>query len=70
MKDKLCWVPSKRGLFDVKSYYNVLVPMIALISLVRSIWRNKALLRVAFFAWLTVLGKILTMIILESSMSL
>jgi hypothetical protein len=32
-EDKLCWVPSKRGLFDVRSYYNVLVPMIVLISL-------------------------------------
>jgi hypothetical protein len=32
-EDKLCWVPSKRGLFDVKSYYNVLVPMIALLFL-------------------------------------
>jgi hypothetical protein len=25
-EDKLCWTPSKIGLFDVKSYYNVLVP--------------------------------------------
>jgi hypothetical protein len=24
-KDNLCWVRSKRGLFDVRSYYNVLV---------------------------------------------
>jgi hypothetical protein len=23
--DKLCWPPSKRGLFDVRSFYNVLV---------------------------------------------
>jgi hypothetical protein len=25
-EDKLCWVPSKRGLFNVRSYNNVLVP--------------------------------------------
>jgi hypothetical protein len=24
-EDKLFWVPSKKGLFDVRSYYNVLV---------------------------------------------
>jgi hypothetical protein len=23
-EDKLCWIPSKRRLFDVKSFYNVL----------------------------------------------
>jgi hypothetical protein len=25
-KDKLCWVLSKRGLFDVRLFYNVIVP--------------------------------------------
>jgi hypothetical protein len=33
--DKLHWIPSRRGLFDERSYYNVLVPMITLISLGR-----------------------------------
>jgi len=57
--DKLCWIPS-RGLFDVRSYYNGLVPCDNT-SFLWSIWQNKAPLRVVFFAWSTALGKILTM---------
>ena len=60
-EDKLCWVPSKRGLFDVKSYYNALVPYDYTHLPWRSIWSNKAPLRVVFFAWLPALEKILTM---------
>jgi hypothetical protein len=37
-----------------------LFPMIVLIPL-ESIWRNKVPLIVAFFAWTTTLGKILTL---------
>ena len=58
-EDKLCWVHSKRTLFDVKSYYNVLVPRDSIPFPQRSIWRNKAPLRVVFFAWLAALEKIL-----------
>jgi hypothetical protein len=60
-QDKLCWVPSKKGLFDVKSYYNVLVPYDNTHFLCRSIWWNKAPLRVVFFSWSAALGKILIM---------
>ena len=42
--DKLCWIPSKRGLFDVIFYYKVLVSRES----------------VAFFAWSATLGRILT----------
>jgi hypothetical protein len=58
-EDKLCWVPSKRGLFEVKSFYNVLVPHDSTHFPWRSIWQNKAPLRVVFFSWSAVLGKIL-----------
>jgi hypothetical protein len=44
-KDKLRWVSSKRGLFDVRSFYKL---------------RTKASLRATFFAWIAVPGKILT----------
>jgi hypothetical protein len=56
--DKLCWIPSKRGLFDVRSFYNVLIPHDNTAFLWRC-WQNKAPLRVAFFAWLAALGKLL-----------
>jgi len=59
-EDDLCWAPSKRRLFDVKSYYNVLVPHDGISFPLRSIWRNKAPLIVVFFACLAALKKILT----------
>jgi hypothetical protein len=60
-EDKLCWTHSKRELFDVKSYYNVLVPHNSIHFPWKSIWRNKAPLRVVFFFWSAALGKILMM---------
>jgi hypothetical protein len=48
-EDQLCWAPSKKGFFDVRSFYNALLP---------HIWRNKAPLRVVFFAWSAALGMI------------
>jgi len=57
---KLCWVPFKKGLFDVRSFYKVLSSHDSTHFPWKSISRNKVLLRVAFFAWLTVSGKILT----------
>jgi hypothetical protein len=59
--DKLCWNPSKKGLFDVRSFYNVLIPHDNTHFPWRCIWRSKAPLRVAFFAWSAALGKILTL---------
>jgi hypothetical protein len=56
-KDKLCWVLSKRGLFDVRSYYNVLVSHDNTHFPWRSIWQNKGPLRVLFFAWLAPWGR-------------
>jgi hypothetical protein len=34
-EDKLCWAPSKRGLFNVRSFYMFLFPMVVLLSLGR-----------------------------------
>jgi hypothetical protein len=59
--DKLWWVPSKRGLFGVKSFYNVMSCKNGLRFPWNSVWRTKAPLMVAFFAWSTALGKLLTM---------
>jgi hypothetical protein len=47
-ENRLCWVPFKRGLFDVRLYYNVLVPHDSILFHWRSIWRNKVPLRGVF----------------------
>jgi hypothetical protein len=60
-EDKLWWVPSKRGLFVVRSFYSVLVCNDGFHFPWKSVWRTKVPLRVAFFAWSAALGKILTM---------
>jgi len=46
---------------SVRSYYNVFVPHDSTNFSWRSVWRNKALLRVMFFGSTDTLGKILTM---------
>ena len=60
-EDKLWWVPSRIRKFDVRSFYKILASKEAISFPWKSIWRTKAPLRVAFFAWLAVLEKILTM---------
>jgi hypothetical protein len=59
--DKLWWVPSKRGLFGVKSFYNVMGCHDGFHFPWKIIWLTKVSLRVVFFSWLATLGKILTM---------
>jgi len=49
-----------RELFDVRSYYNVLVRHDNIYFPWRSILRNNVPLRMVFFAWLAASGKILT----------
>jgi len=51
LRHKSCWVPSKRGLFDVRSFYSGMV------------WRTKAPLKATFLAWSAALGKILRTIL-------
>jgi hypothetical protein len=60
-KDTICWIPSKRKLFEVKSYYQVLSNLAISIFPWKSIWKVKAPPRVAFFMWMVSLGKILTL---------
>jgi hypothetical protein len=54
-------IPSKRGRFEVRTFYNVLIPHDSTPFPWRYIWRSKAHLRVTFLAWSTTLGKILTL---------
>ena len=58
--DKAVWLPSLRGLFDVRSYYKVLRGGSGNSFPWRSIWRTKVPQRVAFFVWTVALGRILT----------
>jgi hypothetical protein len=61
--DRLVWNPSKKGLFEVRSFYEELIrkdgPPFPSFPW-KNIWRVKAPTRVAFFVWSAALGKILT----------
>lgn len=60
-KDKLRSVPSKRGMFGVRSLYNVLVPHESAPFPQKCIWWHNVTLRAEFFAWTATLEKILAM---------
>jgi len=59
--DRLWWSLSHKGSFDVSSFYKALACKEAILFPWKSIWRTKAPLKVAFFAWTAALGKILTL---------
>ena len=59
-KDKICWMPAKKMIFEVGSYYRVLTESSDQSFPWKSIWKPKDLSRVAFFVWIAGLGKILT----------
>ena len=60
-KDKLWWVPSRKGGFKVKSFYRALSAHGPIPFPWKSIWRSKALPREAFFVWMVAHSKILTL---------
>jgi hypothetical protein len=59
-EDKLWWIPSSKGVFEVRSYYQVLTTQGSLYFPWKRIWRTKAPPRVAFFAWTAARSKIPT----------
>jgi hypothetical protein len=59
--DKLWWLPSSRGMFEVKSFYRALSPCGSPSFPWKSIWRSQAPPRVVFFVWTEVWSKILTL---------
>jgi hypothetical protein len=59
--DRLWWIPSCKGKFDVRSFYSVLACNDVQPFPWKSIWRTKAPVKVAFFAWSAALEKILTL---------
>jgi hypothetical protein len=60
-EDKLWWMPSHKGSFEVKTFNRVLAYSGSNPFPWKSIWRSKAPPRVAFFAWMATHGKILTL---------
>jgi hypothetical protein len=59
--DSLCWTPSRRGIFEVRSFYSILVQPTPQGNLPwKCVWKAKVPSRVAFFIWTVALGKILT----------
>jgi hypothetical protein len=60
-EDKFWWSPSRKGNFDVKSFYKTLAYKEPIHFPWKSIWQTKVPLKMAFFAWAAALGKILTL---------
>lgn len=58
-EDQICWKYTKSGLFQVKYMYKVLCYGGGSDYPWKSIWRAKFPLKVAFFIWTAVLGRIL-----------
>jgi hypothetical protein len=58
-EDKMCWRIGSTTDFEVRLYYQALVPSIGSFPW-KSIWQAKIPPRVAFFSWLASLGKVLT----------
>ena len=58
--DKLVWGPSRKGIFDSRTFYHELHNPSAICFPWKCIWRVKALPRVAFFMWSATWGRILT----------
>jgi hypothetical protein len=59
-EDRLCWRGSSKTGFQVKAYYNALLPTTGHVIPWKSIWKTKAPPRVAFFVWAAAMGRILT----------
>ena len=59
-EDRLWWIPSKRGLFGVKSFYRAMDSHDGFRLPWKSVLRTKAHVKVAFFVWSAAIGKIPT----------
>jgi diadenosine tetraphosphatase ApaH/serine/threonine PP2A family protein phosphatase len=59
LEDKLWWIPSSEGSFEVSTFYRVLSLPGSISFPWKGIWRTKAPPRVAFFAWTAARSKIL-----------
>ena len=58
--DSMVWIPSPARGFRVRSFYRVLLPWMDAFPPWKALWKAKSPSRIAVFAWLAVLGRILT----------
>jgi hypothetical protein len=58
-EDRMCWKGHSKDGFQVKNYYNILLPTAGLLGPWKRIWKTGAPPRVAFFVWAAALGHIL-----------
>uniref|UniRef100_A0A2N9EFE5 Reverse transcriptase domain-containing protein n=1 Tax=Fagus sylvatica TaxID=28930 RepID=A0A2N9EFE5_FAGSY len=58
--DRVCWYGSQEKGFQVKSFYNAMLPQTAAVGPWKNIWKPKVPTRVAFFVWTAALDRILT----------
>ena len=56
--DKLCWIPSSKQTFDLRSFYRALHSSTQLSFPWKSIWKPKVPTKVSFFLWMVALGRI------------
>ncbi|KAG2707779.1 hypothetical protein I3760_05G162800 [Carya illinoinensis] len=59
-EDVIWWVPARKDIFSVKTFYKALTPESNSLFPWRKIWRRKAPPKASFFVWTASLGKILT----------
>ncbi|XP_042983287.1 uncharacterized protein LOC122312690 [Carya illinoinensis] len=59
-EDTLVWRPSRKGKFSIGSFYETLTAQPSSNFSLKSIWRNKALPKAAFFVWIAAFEKVLT----------
>ena len=59
-RDRMIWKLSKKGEFDVRSFYDKLQCPLPIIFPWKGVWKVKALAYVSFFVWSAVWEKILT----------
>lgn len=55
----MVWSPSSKGVFEVRSCYQSMIPVDTIVFPCKQIWKTKAPPRVTFFTWSVALGKIL-----------
>ena len=56
--DELCWIPSSKQTFDLRSFYRALHSSTQLSFPWKSIWKPKVPTKVSFFLWMVALGRI------------
>ncbi len=58
--DQMCWKPSATKVFEVRSFYCALSPLMDVSFPWKATWKPRVPPRVTFFIWTVALGKILT----------